>query len=47
MIGQIKGKVEQKVRRREEKFGRGRGLRRGGGKRKSEQKHMAWRNHKF
>jgi hypothetical protein len=35
--------VEQKVMGREEKIGRGRG----GGKRKAEQKHMAWRNRKF
>jgi hypothetical protein len=50
MIGQIKGKVEQKVEKveqkveREGKNGRGRG---GGGRRKAEQKHMAWRNCKF
>ena len=47
MIGQIKGKVEKKVRGREEgENERGRGCR-GGGRRKAEQKHMAWRNHKF
>jgi hypothetical protein len=52
MIGQIKGKVERKVREREEEEeeeenGRGRGLRGGGRRRKAEQKHMAWRNRKF
>ena len=47
MIGQIKGKVEQKVRGKEEgENGKGRGDR-GGGRRKAEQKHMAWRNLKF
>ena len=41
MIGQIKGKVEQKVgREKKEKNGRGRG-------RKVKQKHMVWRNCKF
>jgi hypothetical protein len=45
MIGQIKGKVEQKVGERGEN-GRGRGCR-GGRRRKAEQKHMAWRNCKF
>jgi hypothetical protein len=45
-IGQIKGKVEQKVEREEGENGRGRGCR-GGGVRKAEQKHMAWRNCKF
>jgi hypothetical protein len=41
MIGQIKGKVEQKVREREEgENGRGRGCRGEGGRRKVEQKHM-------
>jgi hypothetical protein len=39
MIGQIKGKVEQKV--------GGRGYGGGGRRRKAEQKHMAWRNCKF
>jgi hypothetical protein len=47
MIGQIKGKVEQKVGKREEENGRGRGHRGGGRRRKAEQKHMAWRNRKF
>jgi hypothetical protein len=48
MIVQIKGKVKQKVREREEgENGRGRGCRGGGKRRKAEQKHMAWRNHKF
>jgi hypothetical protein len=47
MIGQIKGKVERKVRRGEGENGRGRGCRGGGGRRKAEQKHMAWRNRKF
>ena len=48
MIGQIKGKVEQKVgERRRRKWKMGRGYRRGGRRRKAEQKHMAWRNHKF
>jgi hypothetical protein len=42
MIGQIKGKVEQKVRERRRRKCRG-----GGGGRKAEQKHMAWRNRKF
>jgi hypothetical protein len=46
MIGQIKGKVEQKVGEREGENGRGRGCR-GGGRKKAEQKLMAWRNHKF
>jgi hypothetical protein len=45
MIGQIKRKVEQKKRERRENCKRGH--RRGEGKRKVEQKHMAWRNHKF
>jgi hypothetical protein len=40
MIGQIKGKVEQKGAER-------RRSRRGRRKRKVEQKHMAWKNHKF
>jgi hypothetical protein len=39
MIGQIKGKMEREENRR------GRGCR--GGRRKGEQKHMAWRNRKF
>jgi hypothetical protein len=48
MIGQIKGKVELKVRGREEgENGRGRGCRGGGRGRKAEQKHMTWRNCKF
>jgi hypothetical protein len=48
MIGQIKEKVEQKVREREEgENGRGRGCREGGRRGKAEQKHMAWRNRKF
>jgi hypothetical protein len=49
MIGQIKGKMEWKVGRREEREnGRGRGRREGGKRRrKAEQKHMAWRNLKF
>jgi hypothetical protein len=38
MIGQIKGRVEQKVGREEGENGRGRGCR--GGKRKAEQKHL-------
>jgi hypothetical protein len=49
MIGQIKGKVEQKV-REEGGNGREKGNRGGGGggrRRKAEQKHMAWRNCKF
>jgi hypothetical protein len=45
MIGQIKGKVERKV-RREGGLGE-RGWRGGGRRRKAEQKHMAWRNFKF
>jgi hypothetical protein len=44
MIGLKKGKVEQKV--KEGENGRGR-RRRGGGRRKAEQKHIAWRNRKF
>ena len=48
MIGQIKGKMERDVEREEEENGRERGHRGGGGrKRKVEQKHMGWRNHKF
>ena len=44
MIGQVKGKVKQKgVERQEGENGRGRGARLGG-KRKAEQKHIAWRN---
>ena len=57
-MGQIKGKVEQKVGERRQN---GRGCRGGGGGRKkkrrrkkrkrrerrSKQKHMAWRNHKL
>ena len=47
MIGQIKGKVEQKGGERQKREN-GRGRRgRLGGKRKAEQKHMAWRNCKF
>jgi hypothetical protein len=46
MIGQIKGKVKPKVGRGEGGNGRGRGCR-GGGRRKAEQKHVAWRNRKF
>jgi hypothetical protein len=44
MTGQIKGKVEQKVEREEGENGGGRGYRR---RRKAEQNHMAWRNHKL
>jgi hypothetical protein len=49
MIGQIKEKVEWKERVGEEgEKGRGRGHRRGGeGRRKAEQKPMAWRKRKF
>jgi hypothetical protein len=47
MIGQIKGKVEQKVEREEGENRRGTRCREGGRRRKAEQKHMAWRNHKF
>jgi hypothetical protein len=47
-VGQIKGKVEQKRGERRENWKRERGqCRSGGGKSKVEQKHMAWRNHKF
>jgi hypothetical protein len=48
MTGQIKGKVEQALREREKKGekGRGRGHRERG-RRKVDQKHMAWRNCKF
>jgi hypothetical protein len=48
MLGQIKGRVERKVGGggEEGENGRGRGYR-GGGRRKAEQKHMAWRNRKF
>jgi hypothetical protein len=41
MIGQIKGKVEQKVGERRRKWKRERTQRR------RKQKHMAWRNRKF
>ena len=45
MIGQIKWKVKQKVREREEGAkGRGRGCKGGGRRRKAEQKHIAWKN---
>jgi hypothetical protein len=48
MIGQIKGKVEQKGEKEEGENGSGRGYRGGGrGRRKVQQKHMAWRNRKF
>ena len=47
MIGKIKGKVEQKMREREEKVGRCKRCRGGGGRRKAEQKHLAWKNCKF
>jgi hypothetical protein len=47
MIGQIKGKVDQKVEGEDRENGRGRGCRGGGRRRKAEQKHMAWRNPKF
>ena len=49
MIGQIKGKVERKEGGEwgeEGENGRERGCR-GGGRRKAEQKHIAWRNRKF
>jgi hypothetical protein len=47
MIGQIKGRWSRRWREREEgENGRGRGHR-GGGRRKVEQKQMAWRNRKF
>jgi hypothetical protein len=45
MIGQIKGRWSRRLRGEAAENGRGRGLR--GGGRKVEQKHMAWRNHKF
>jgi hypothetical protein len=47
MIGQIKGKMEQKVEREEEVNERGRGHRGGGRRKKAEQKHLTCRNHKF
>jgi hypothetical protein len=48
MIGQIKGKVEQKGGwREEEENGREKGPRGQGKRRKAEQKHMAWRNRRF
>ena len=49
MIGQVKGKVEQKEGGGEGENGRQRGYRGGGGgrRRKVEQKHMVWRNCKF
>ena len=47
MIGQVKGKVEQRGGGVEEENGRGRGHRGGGRRRKVEQKHMVWRNCKF
>jgi hypothetical protein len=43
MIGQIKGKVVQKVGREKERMGE----RERGERRKVEQKHMAWRNWKL
>jgi hypothetical protein len=46
VVGQIKGKVELKV-EGEEKIGGGKGCRGRGRRSKVEQKHMAWRNHKF
>jgi hypothetical protein len=49
MIGKIKGNTKWKIRRRkkEKMEERERGHRRGGRRRKVEQKHMAWRNCKF
>jgi hypothetical protein len=48
MTGQIKGKVEQMEGEREKEIMEDRERRyRGGGRRKVEQKHMAWRNRKF
>ena len=46
MIGQVKGKVEQKGVGGEGENGRGRGHT-GGRRRKVEQKHMVWKNCKF
>ena len=46
MTGQIKGRWCEKLEREEEKNGRGRGHRRGGGRRNAEQKQMDWRKHK-
>ena len=47
MIGQIReGGSEGGEREEEGENGRGRGGK-GGGRRKAEQKHMAWRNSKF
>ena len=47
MIGQVKGKVEQKEGGGEGENGRQRGHRGGGRRRKVEQKHMVWKNCKF
>jgi hypothetical protein len=46
MIGQVKGKVEQKGRGGGEN-GRGRGHTGGGRRKKVERKHMVWRKCKF
>jgi hypothetical protein len=45
MIGQIKGRRSRRW--GEKKNGRGRGHRGGGRRSKTEQKHMAWKTHKF
>ena len=47
MIGQVKGRVEQKEGGGEGENGRQRGHRGGGRRRKVEQKHMVWRNCQF
>ena len=47
MIGQVKGKVEQKEGGGEGENGRQRGHRGGGRRRKVEQMHMVWRNCQF
>jgi hypothetical protein len=46
MIGQIKGRWSRRLRSQGRGLGK-RGHRGGGGRRKAEQKHMAWRKRKF
>jgi hypothetical protein len=47
MIGQIKGRWSRQLGERRRRCGREREDDRGGGGRKAEHKHMAWRNHKL
>jgi hypothetical protein len=47
MIGQIKEKWHRRWEEREGENESGRGCKGGGRRRKVEQQHMAWRNHKF